>query len=41
MTFAIMPMIVEVTELRNHLQETLGDLPNNLPFYDEMQLLGP
>jgi hypothetical protein len=40
MPFTIMPTIVEETELRTHLKETLEDLPNNLPQYDEPRLLG-
>ncbi|KAH3974148.1 hypothetical protein HBI56_090080 [Parastagonospora nodorum] len=40
MAIKIMPTILEEVELRNHLQETLEDLPNNLPQYDEMRLLG-
>jgi hypothetical protein len=34
-----MPTIFEEAELRQHLQETLEELPNNLPHYDEMRLL--
>jgi hypothetical protein len=40
MPFTIMTTIVEETELRNHLKETLEDLPNNLRQYDEPRLLG-
>jgi hypothetical protein len=38
MAFTIMPTIIEV-ELRDHLRDTLENTPNNLPHYDEMQLL--
>ena len=40
MPFSIMPTIFGEAKLRSHLQETLEDLPNNLPRYDEMRLLG-
>jgi hypothetical protein len=40
MAFKVVPTIVEEAVLHNHLQETLEDLPNNLPRYDEMRLLG-
>jgi hypothetical protein len=40
MLYTVMPTIVQETELRNHLKETLEDLPNNLPRYDEPRLLG-
>jgi hypothetical protein len=35
-----MPTITEEAVLRKHLHETLQDLPNNLPLYNETQLLG-
>jgi hypothetical protein len=31
---------IEEAKLHNHLQHTLEDLPNNLPQYNEIQLLG-
>jgi len=40
MAFTAMPTIYEKTRLRSHLQETLDELPNNLPRYDEIRLLG-
>jgi hypothetical protein len=40
MPFNTMPTIFEEAKLRSHLQETLEDLPNNLPRYDEIRLLG-
>jgi hypothetical protein len=35
-----MPTVYKEAELRNHLHETLEDLPNNLPQYNQTQLLG-
>jgi hypothetical protein len=40
MAFNVMPTIFEEVELRNHLLDSLENIPNNLPHYDEMQLLG-
>jgi hypothetical protein len=34
------PTVYKDAELRNHLRETLEDLPNNLPQYNQTQLLG-
>jgi hypothetical protein len=34
------PTVYKEAELRNHLRETLEDLPNNLPRYNQTQLLG-
>jgi hypothetical protein len=35
-----MPTITEEAVLRKHLHEILQVLPNNLPLYNETQLLG-
>ena len=40
MPLTTMPTIIEEAELRTHLRETLEDLPNNLPQYNETRLLG-
>ncbi|KAH7067432.1 hypothetical protein BKA63DRAFT_536897 [Paraphoma chrysanthemicola] len=39
MSFAILPTIPEEAKLRMHLKDTLEDLPNNLPRYNEPRLL--
>ncbi|KAH7083808.1 hypothetical protein FB567DRAFT_92379 [Paraphoma chrysanthemicola] len=39
MPFAILPTIPKEAKLRMHLKDTLDDLPNNLPQYNEPRLL--